>query len=313
MTARRSLTVFALLVACGPGLPGDTTTTVDTTSTASTTTAASESSTGAPTPTTSGAPTTSDTSTTSDTGCSFLDCTTGSQTTCFLESDKQLRCSMCDLWTQDCPNGQKCNPWSNDGSGDWTGNKCVEILPNAGKPGDPCIVEGGIASGHDSCDKAAMCWNVDPDTFAGTCVALCTGSPDAPQCDPPGTTCVIAKSGLLSLCLPPCDPLLQDCPPLDVCVPTEPDGTFACFLDQSGDAGPLNGSCLDFNTCDPGLACVDPSLASECDPMASGCCLPFCDLMNPVCTNQGATCLPWYEPGTAPQGLENVGLCGLMP
>ncbi|PCC69283.1 hypothetical protein SAMN02745121_08894 [Nannocystis exedens] len=32
------------------------------------------------------------------------------------------------------------------------------------------------------------------------------------------------------------------------------------------------------NVCDPGLACLAPDLATECDPRAPGCCLPFCDI-----------------------------------
>jgi hypothetical protein len=45
--------------------------------------------------------------------------------------------------------------------------------------------------------------------------------------------------------------------------------------------------------------------------MAIGCCAPFCDLSSPDCPGVGQTCLPWFEPGMAQPGLENVGVCGI--
>ncbi len=184
-------------------------------------------------------------------------------------------------------------------------------MPNPGMPGDACTVACDLASGIDSCGKAAICWDVDPRTRQGTCVAFCAGSPEAPTC-PTDFHCEIAGDGVLILCIPNCDPLLQDCPNQSLCLPKPNSDFFFCVLDASGDMGAQNDPCEYANACDPGLACLDPALASECDPNATGCCLPFCDLTMPKCTNQGAMCLPWYEVGMAPPGLENVGLCGLM-
>ena len=155
-----------------------------------------------------------------------------------------------------------------------------------------------------------MCWNVSQDTGKGTCVAFCTGSQEAPNCGP-GTNCVIANDGVLILCLPGCDPLTQDCPNNDLCIPQPMGDGFVCVLDASGDMGAQNDPCEYANACDPGLICANPALATECDPQAAGCCLPFCDLSMPECTNMGAMCLPWYEMGMEPPGLENVGVCGL--
>ena len=46
--------------------------------------------------------------------------------------------------------------------------------------------------------------------------------------------------------------------------------------------------------------------------MTFGCCLPYCDLDLPnTCPGQGLQCVPWYEPGEAPPGLEDVGVCHL--
>ena len=86
---------------------------------------------------------------------------------------------------------------------------------------------------------------------------------------------------------------------------------FLCVLDTSGDMGKLNDPCESPSACDPGLACLPPNYATECDPMAAGCCLPFCDLNMPECTNQGSSCIAWYEPGMEPPGLKNVGICDL--
>ena len=307
-----SLFCSALLFGCGDdGMATATSATTNTTNTtnngtdsAGTTTGQTTNTTNSTNPTTGASGSTGDGGTTGDsTGCSFLDCQ-GSSTGVGPGIE-------CDVWTQDCPDGQKCMPWANDGGSSWNATKCTDVMPNPGAPGDECTVEGNGVSGIDSCQKASMCWNVSQDTGKGTCVAFCTGSQEAPNCGP-GTNCVIANDGVLILCLPGCDPLLQDCSGTDVCIPNPNSDDFICVLDASGDLGKQNDPCEYANACDPGLVCADPALATECDPMAAGCCLPFCDLTSPDCTNQGAMCLPWYEMNMAPPGYENVGVCGLM-
>ncbi|MFZ6179365.1 ribulose phosphate epimerase [Nannocystis pusilla] len=218
----------------------------------------------------------------------------------------------CDPWTQDCPPGEKCMPYSGDGDNSWESLKCTPVMENPGQTGDPCTVEGSGVSGIDSCDVGHMCWNTDPDTGEGTCVRFCSGSPDAPTCDVPGTACTIVNDGVLILCLPSCDPLLQNCPGGDLCIPNPQNSdSFICVLDASGEEGQEFDVCEYANACDPGLYCFNSELATECDPNAAGCCLPFCDLMAAECTGQNAECLALYEEGMAPPGLENVGFCGL--
>lgn len=234
--------------------------------------------------------------------------TTGGTTMC-----SQFDCIFeCNPWTQNCPDGQKCMPWADDGSSAWNATKCTDIMPNAGKPGDPCTAEGNGVSGVDSCEKASMCWDISQETGIGTCVGFCMGSQEAPTC-PSLFNCVIDGSGTLILCLPGCDPLAQGCSNTDVCIPQPMGDGFVCVLDASGDMGQQNDPCEYANSCDPGLLCAEPAFATECDPMAPGCCLPFCDLTMPKCTNQGAQCVGWHEPGMAPPGLENVGICRLPP
>ncbi|WAS97992.1 hypothetical protein [Nannocystis punicea] len=47
-----------------------------------------------------------------------------------------------------------------------------------------------MSSGEDTCDEGLQCWNVDPDTSVGTCLAMCTGTWDAPSCPGQGQECV---------------------------------------------------------------------------------------------------------------------------
>lgn len=219
----------------------------------------------------------------------------------------------CDNWTQDCPEGQKCMPWADNGSTAWNATKCTDVQPNPGQPGDECTVEGSAVSGVDSCDKGVMCWDVDPNTNMGRCVGMCTGSVDAPMCDAE-FTCFVSNDGVLNLCLGLCDPLAQDCAGDDLCIPNpQGQGEFTCVLDASGEEGQDFDPCEYINSCDAGLFCALPANATECDPAATGCCLPFCDLAMPApCPGVNQMCLAWFEAGTAPPGYETVGYCGIM-
>jgi len=125
----------------------------------------------------------------------------------------------CDVFAQDCPEGQKCTAWADDGGDAWNATKCAPVAETPGAPGDACLVEGGAVSGIDDCDRGAMCFFVDPDTAAGTCTRLCTGTADAPVC-PQATTCVISNDGVLNLCLQTCDPDAPTCPQGQTCQPT---------------------------------------------------------------------------------------------
>lgn len=242
------------------------------------------------------------TASTSD-GCTFLEC-----------DPTGPACNLaCDPWLQDCCNLQKCVPWSNTGEDVWNAVKCVDVAPDPVPVGGACEVPGKPTLGVDDCELGAICWFVDPDTLTGTCVAQCHGSPDAPDCaHAPGTTCMIAYDGVVTLCLPPCDPLAIDCPPGQTCVAAPSGDLFVCTPDASGDGGQTFGPCEYADACDPGLFCAAPQAADECDPQASGCCLPFCDLdAPPACPGAGQQCVPWFMMGTAPAGLEHVGACVL--
>lgn len=284
----RRLIPLSTLLACGPITPqsGTTSTTAETTSTA---TSQSTTSDTAPTPTT--AP--------GDPG------TTGPLD--FISHFDLPR--TCDVWAQDCPPSQKCVPVASDGGSAWNDLKCVDIAGH-GAPGDLCTAPAGPLAGLDDCALGSLCWDVDPDNH-GTCIGQCTGTPDAPVC-PAFHHCNIGNGGVLTLCEPWCDPLAQDCPANNFCVPFA--DAFLCAPKPNVLAG-LNDPCESPNACESGLACIPPATASSaCDPDAAGCCQPFCQLPDAPCPNPDQQCLPWYTPQQSiPPNHQNLGICKRPP
>lgn len=208
----------------------------------------------------------------------------------------------CDIFAQDCPEGQKCNPYAQGGN-TWNADGCFGA--GDGAIGDECIVEGSGTSGVDSCAVGGMCWNVDPESNTGVCIEVCSGSADAPACVTVGTSCAIANDGVLAVCVADCDPLLQDCPDSEGCYGFD-DG-FSCFPDGSQEQGAYLDVCSYYNACDPGLICVAESAVAGC--LESSCCTPYCDVDVPVCPETSAGCVPYYPDGGAPAGLESLGFC----
>ncbi|MEZ4451616.1 MAG: ribulose phosphate epimerase [Nannocystaceae bacterium] len=239
--------------------------------------------------------------TTDTTGCTFLDC-----------NDAGIIDGGCDPWSQDCPEGEKCNAWANNGGNSWNADKCVPLEDEPKAPGDICTVQGSGVSGLDDCDKGAMCWNVDAETSQGYCVAFCEGDEEKCTADPEsccesGFSCTIANMGSLILCLQACDPIVQDCLGQgEVCYPVN-DG-FQCAPDTGGEMGAIGEPCEFINVCDPGTFCGNTGAFPGCDPNAGGCCIPFCELDAPDCPAE-TECQPWYDPMTVPPGYENLGAC----
>jgi hypothetical protein len=310
---------FALLAcACGPRVLTDdaggestghaTTTGASTTSASTGATSVGSSATTTTTTGTSGSTSTTgpDTTTTdgSDEGCNFI-CPVDDCHYCGWE---------CDIWAQDCARGEKCMPWANDGGTSWNATKCVPIAPDPKQPGEPCTVEGSGVSGVDDCDIGSMCWNVDPDTNMGTCIAMCTGTPDNPMCAESCDVCTVGGDSVLALCLPGCDPLGSDCPAGQACIPIADE--FGCAPDGSGALGAAGDPCEFVNACDPGLFCASADILPDCDE-GVGCCAPFCSTVAAdPCPGAapGVECVPWWEPGQEPMdGCTNatVGACVL--
>ncbi len=212
----------------------------------------------------------------------------------------------CDLWAQDCPAGEKCMPWANDGGPSWNATRCSPLDPNPGAPGDACTVEGSGVSGIDDCETSAMCFGVDTETGMGTCVEMCTGSPQAPVCDTPNTTCTISNMGVLILCRPVCNPLADECPDGQGCYPVG--DAMVCSPDGSGDDGAAGDPCEFINACDNGLYCAGAASVPGCAG-ATGCCSPFCTVGDDTACLDGQTCMPTYPGGAPLECLEGVGQC----
>lgn len=257
-------------------------------------------------------PVDADASGSSSTGVSDV---SGSDTCSFFEcgTDTIDETGDCSLWAQDCDDGEKCMPWANDGGNAWNDSRCTSLDAAPGQPGDPCMVEGSGVSGFDTCDVGSMCWNVDEEN-AGTCIALCSGSPEAGLCDNPTTSCSIFNEGFLPLCLPSCDPLLQNCAPGEACYPAQ--DAFSCAPDASGpELGGYGAPCEFLNACDPGLLCADAGAVPGCD--ASGCCTDFCDISaaQPAAdcggVSGGQDCVSAFPEGQVLPGYEDVGFCAI--
>jgi len=256
--------------------------------------------------TTSGGPTGATDDTGGSTTCGFIcpEETTGGETTI----------KLCDVFKQDCPDGEKCAAFAEGGGSSWNATKCVPVT-GEGTPGDVCTTEGGGVSGLDNCEKGGFCWDVD-ERNQGICVELCTGTEASPTCsNEQDFNCAVVNDGVLNLCLPGCDPLIQDCAGDDLCIPVG--DTFVCVLDASGaETGKALEPCEFANACDKGLLCLQPSASGKCDANAGGCCMPFCDLADQAAADAGCkavaddtSCISLYEEGMAPPDFETVGIC----
>lgn len=214
----------------------------------------------------------------------------------------------CDIFTQDCDEGFKCNPWANDGGAAWNATKCFPVVPDPDQPGEPCTVEGSGVGGMDTCDVGAMCWNVDEDG-AGVCQEFCQGSAEAPVCDNPDLRCNGSRN--IPLCVASCCPVEQDCVETEGCYPGNDD--FHCAPDASGeDNGTFGDACEFINACAPGHACVGADAMPECSGSV-GCCTPYCTVGESMCSDLDPAlgCEAWFVEGQAPPGLEHVGVCVL--
>jgi len=215
----------------------------------------------------------------------------------------------CSVWAQDCPRGEKCMPWANDGGSVWNATRCSPVDPNPDAVGESCIVEGSGVSGVDSCDTFSMCWDVDPETNEGTCVAFCQGTEANPSCADPATVCTSSNEGVLTLCQPLCNPLADECPAGQGCYGIG--DAFVCAPDGSGDGGAVGDPCNSINGCDPGNACVNPEMVPGCT--GSGCCSSMCEAGDDSACSEGQSCVAWWDEGAEPHAcLEGLGVCGLL-
>lgn len=205
----------------------------------------------------------------------------------------------CDPYFQDCPEGEKCVPYASAGEA-WDANKCVPVTGEQ-VTGEPCTY-GGVIEATDDCDATGICLDRDGDML-GTCHAFCLGTADDPEC-PDAQLCEFADQGTVALCVDQCSPLLQDCEAPQSCY--WDDTGFHCLA--SGEV-PIGEPCDSANDCPPGNQCVEGSLLPSC--AGEACCTGFCEvgLDENLCLIPGSACVPFFEEGAAPEGLEQVGLC----
>ena len=217
----------------------------------------------------------------------------------------------CDVFAQDCPEGEKCMGWANDGGDYWNATRCTPIAEDPAGLDEPCTVEGSAFSGIDDCGAGLMCFGVDPKTNEGHCEDMCVGDDDDPQCAE-GEACGISGDGALVLCLDECNPLLNECGEGEGCYPSD-NVVFTCMPSSAPDA--VHGSECDYiNGCGLGQICVDAWLVSMCEG-AERCCADICSVANDgeegICAAAAGnkSCVPFYEKGAAEPGLEDVGAC----
>jgi hypothetical protein len=218
-----------------------------------------------------------------------------------------LHCSYCDVWAQDCSDGEKCVPWANDGGNAWNATRCSELDATPAAIGEPCVMQDSPTSGFDDCDLDGMCWEVDPTTLIGTCVAFCGNSRADPECAA-DHSCWIAFDGTISLCLPSCDPLAPTCAADETCAGQlgySSGPSFVCLPAQF-EPQPYAAGCDEFAVCDEGLFCVVAADVPGCtDPR---CCTTLGESASPpMCPDATQTCIPIDDP-MIPEGLCYCGV-----
>lgn len=211
----------------------------------------------------------------------------------------------CSVWAVNCPDGEKCTPllWQP------AALICQPLVDPGAGVGEPCTGPLDGPDIPDDCVAGSLCWDLDPATEDHVCAPHCAGTPDAPIC-PAGTACALVHQTTLPLCLPVCDPLLQDCGEGRVCGAAF--GGFACVVDKSGFQGQAMDSCQDASECDPGLTCIAEESLPGCQSWTFGCCAPFCDLGAADC-GADEVCAPFFADGAAPPEWAHVGICAAAP
>ncbi|MBV1860198.1 MAG: hypothetical protein KUG77_17425 [Nannocystaceae bacterium] len=213
----------------------------------------------------------------------------------------------CTVWEDDgwCPRGEACRPFANDGGRTWNANRCSPIADDPDLIGDPCVVEDSAVSGFDSCEARSMCLGVDPKSLQGTCVAYCDGTEGAPVCADPTTTCAVGNDGVVAVCLPSCDPMLQNCGKGEICTGNwgEP-ARFFCMLPS---VPYFNAAGVQPAACDQGNVGVSPELVDGC-LKGEPCCTSFCDPSLPDSCMDGLECTLWTAEGMCP-GICDEAIC----
>lgn len=109
------------------------------------------------------------------------------------------------------------------------------------------------------------------------------------------------------MCLPPCDPLVQDCGEGLGC--HWANTMFACLATTSPHQ--VGDACDGLADCDPGLICLDAEVVPGCG--VGACCSAYCEvgaLDGPCALIPDTVCEPFFE--SPPPGQENIGVCAQL-
>lgn len=229
----------------------------------------------------------------------------------------------CDIFSQDCPTGEKCAVWSK-GDDFWNATRCVPITDMPDSDGELCtaeISESGKRLGPDSCLTGSGCWAYFEENQQGLCVPMCQGSQAEKTCADPQRICIRRdlSYGLVNWCVRPCHPLVtSQCGSHEVCAPIyneELQEIFVCLpqVNEPQDYGEL---CDHVTACSKAQACVSAwNVPSSGEPLTTreGACTAFCDRNEEnTCpdADRGQICLPWYRVEDVPPGFETLGICG---
>lgn len=212
---------------------------------------------------------------------------------------------MCDTFSQDCPDGEKCVPFIPEGESTWTGTRCVEVT-GAAVDGDPCLLES-LQEPNDGCDEDHLCWELiynEDNVLEGVCRPFCAGTSGNPTCEE-GASCLL--TGTINVCLQQCHPLFDDCGDAKGCYLNGGQDFFVCQPISGGyDEG---APCTFVNDCNPGLFCAADASLPDCISETGGCCTALCDTTGEETCTTPTECTPFFDP--APPNYDDLGLCVL--
>lgn len=212
----------------------------------------------------------------------------------------------CDIAAQDCPDGQKCVPYAEN-----IGECCVDKLH--------CVPDEGDGVFGDSCTREAQTDDCAPKHFClttpawgtgpGSCIEGCSSTS---PCSDNSFLC-LPISDEFSACTKLCHPFeAESCPQLDNevhCYPSEAN-VFICAPSGADEGKGRDGdSCVGWNGCAEGFACVPKASKANCADEAEDCCSPMCDTSDPKACGPGEECSPLtdiFRPGAM-----DVGVCVL--
>ncbi len=235
---------------------------------------------------------------------------------CATAAGASPHCALCDVREQGCIDDFKCVAWAEDGGDAWSGTKCIGTPLAPVGLGEVCTVFDTLVSGRDDCATGSMCWDADPTTLQGVCVPFCAPQGAEPEC-PVDTQCMIDGPQVLALCLPPCDPLdATTCPASATCRFMSASAAAFCIPDEGGRVLAPTIQCGDDDeACEASEVCVTAATFGGCG--SPSCCTAWCDLGQPDADAQCAAgrpdhlCLPVFDPGLAPAGYEDLGICAV--